>query len=277
MTNFTDIPAGAGLGRLQRRAAELRAEQEVRKQTSTPARTSDKSQTAAELAKEAQTNEEQPIVPAGDGEHVVQLGECISSIAKASGHFWETIWNHAGNAELNAARRDPHVLFPGDRVTVPPLTPKYEPGQTETRHRFRRRGEPGVLRLVVKDADEPLANRPYVLKFDDHEVSGVTDSLGQIDQPLRPDARRATLIVGEGEEADEFELNLGHIHPIESISGVQARLDNLGYDVGGVTGIMSEKTSAAIERFCGEHAIDPPPRPQIGAAVRAKLMEVHGF
>lgn len=267
MSNMTNSPNNPGLGRLQRRAAELRAEHEAR----VSAAPVDESATAGEPA------EEQQIEPVGQGERIVQPGDCVSSIAKATGHFWETLWNLPANAELKDVRRDPHVLFPGDRLTVPPITPKLEPGETEIRHRFRRRGEPGVLRLVVKDSDEPLANKPYVLQFEDREAHGFTDAMGQITEPLRPDARRATLIVGEGSETHEFELNLGHIHPIESISGVQARLENLGYDVGGVSGKMSDKTSAAIERFCGENAIEPPPRGQIGSAVREKLKEVHGF
>jgi hypothetical protein len=213
----------------------------------------------------------------GHGDYVVHPGECMSSIAKATGHFWEKLWNEPQNADLKEVRHDPHVLLPGDRVTVPPLRRKDEPGQTEMRHRFCRKGEPGVLRLVVKDVDEPRANQPYVLKIGERELRGYTDPNGKLQQPIPSDAKKATLIVGEGDDQQKFELNLGGLDPVDTVSGVQARLDNLGYDVGSADGVMSKKTTAAIEKFCGDHKLEPPPKGQIGPAVRQKLREVHGF
>lgn len=253
-------------GMRQRRAAELRAELEAQERPA-PAATE----------AEASPAPEEQASPVGEGDHIVKLGECMSSIARATGHFWERLWGDPANSQLRQVREDPHMLLPGDRVTVPPIASKYEPGESEMRHRFRRRGEPGILRLVVKDMDEPRANQPYVLKFEDREVSGFTDAFGQLEEPIRPDARRATLIVGEGIEQVEYELNLGHLHPIESTTGVQARLENLGYAVGAVDGVVNEPTIAAIERFCGEHHLEPPPKGQIGTVVREKLKEVHGF
>lgn len=271
-TTFAD-PIVRGPGRRQQRAAELRAEFEAaRHKPAAPV-----SETPAEPDPATRPVSEPQTGPVGSGAHVVQPGECMSSIARATGHFWERLWNDAGNADIRQARQDPHMLLPGDRVTVPELVKKQEPGQTEMRHRFRRRGEPGLLRLVIRDADEPRGNQPYVLKFEDREFSGHTDPLGQLEQPMPPGARGATLVVGEGHEREEYELNLGHLHPIDSISGVQARLDNLGYDVGAVDGAMTESTIAALEEFCVSQGLEPSPEGRIDETVRNKLREVHGF
>src|SRR5262245_59214466 len=166
--------------------------------------------------------------PVGSGEHVVKQGECITSIAKDTGHFWETIWNDAANADLRTVRVDPNVLLPEDRVHVPPLKEKWEPGQTEMRHRFRRRGEPAVLRLTLQYDDEPLANQPYTLDIDGQKVEGMTDAEGKLERGIPNNARRGVLVVGK-DHPRTFELSLGHIDPVENLVGVQKRLINLGF------------------------------------------------
>ena len=45
----------------------------------------------------------------------------------------------------------------------------------------------------------------------------------------------------------------------------------------GIIEALGPKTIAAIERFCVDHELDPPPKGTIGPVVRARLQEVHGF
>ena len=75
--------------------------------------------------------EQEDTGPIGAGDHEVQEGECILSIAEAAGLFWETLWNHPDNADLKRERGSPHLLRPGDRLTVPELTKKSESCATE--------------------------------------------------------------------------------------------------------------------------------------------------
>jgi hypothetical protein len=214
--------------------------------------------------------------PAGTGNHVVREGECIASIAEDAGHDWEYLWNHADNAALRAARSDPHMLLPGDRVAIPPIETREETCETELRHRFRQ-NRSGVLRLVVVDGDAPRGNQPFTLRYDDREFTGVTDAEGKLEAPLSPCAQSAVLTVGEGAEAEDYELDLGTLHPIESVRGVQARLRNLGYPIATIDGTLNADTQGAIKRFRVDHGLDSSPESGLDETLRNTLREVHGF
>lgn len=209
--------------------------------------------------------------------YVVKQGDCISSIALRFGLFWETIWFDAANASLRAKRDDPHILAPGDELTIPRKRARQQDCATDARHRFRRRGVPSVLRMVVLDCDEPCANQPYVLIVEGRNLQGVTDDDGRLEQPIPCDAKSATLIVTPGPDQIEYEIDLGTIDPIDTTRGVQARLTNLGYEVGAIDGDIGSQTWRAISMFCHEHTIAEPPEGTINQAFRNKLREIHGF
>src|SRR4030042_4505822 len=105
--------------------------------------------------------------PIGDGEYKVKQGECISSIAYKTGHYWETMWNDPANTRVQEVRKDPYILLPDDRLHIPPLRPKFEDGSTEQKHRFRRKGVPEKIHIrLLNINDEPLANVPYKALID---------------------------------------------------------------------------------------------------------------
>lgn len=213
--------------------------------------------------------------PVGDGNHVVADGECTSSIARRSGHFWETIWNAAENAGVREVRKDPNVLCAGDRIYVPPIRRKCEPGATKVRHRFVRRGEPSKLRMVLRCGGEPRSNEPYVLEVDSRVYQGTLDAEGKLECAIAGDARRATLTVGEGARRKVYPLHLGTLDPISELSGVQARLNNLGFACGQPDGAWSARARDAMQRFQARYELprtDTPDEP-----TRAKIREVHGY
>lgn len=215
--------------------------------------------------------------PVGQGDHVVQQGECIDSIANEQGFFWETLWNHPANKELRTVRSDPNALLPGDRVTVPELRRKSQSASTDARHRFRRRGIPARLKFQLLSPDgEPRAGLKYMLDIDGALHSGTTDGEGRLQVAIPPSAKVGKLMVfpAEGDEPEEYALALGELDPVSETSGVQARLNNLGIFCGEVDGVLGPRTRDALERFQRANGLAPTGEPD--AATREKLRELHG-
>jgi N-acetylmuramoyl-L-alanine amidase len=213
--------------------------------------------------------------PAGTGNYEVQQGDCIESIAQEFGFFWQTLWNHGNNADLKRKRQDPNVLFEGDVVYVPDKTMKEESGATEQRHRFKRKGVPSEINIVLKDEkDRARANLPYTLDIDGQLFSGQTDSHGRIHHPIPPNSKGGKLIVGTAENKEEYELQLGYVDPVSEISGIQARLNNLGFDCGVIDGKLGPQTKDAIRDFQANYKLTVTGEPD--AATQQKLKEQHG-
>ena len=186
----------------------------------------------------------------GTGNYEVQQGDCIESIAFDKGHFWEFLWDHAANADLKAARKNPNALLPGDRVAIPEVRRKELHLATNKRHRFRQKNVPLQLHIVVRSGGEPRANEPYELTID-HGIliTGNTDGGGGIKHPIHPRATHAKLYVGKGIEREEYTFRLGHLDPIGELSGIQGRLTSLSFDCGRADGVLGPRTIEALQRF----------------------------
>jgi hypothetical protein len=190
------------------------------------------------------------------GNYEVRQGDCLSSIAFEHGFFWETLWNHANNADLKQKRKDPNVLFPGDEVYIPDKKEKEVACASEQRHRFKRKGVPEILRIRFLDAEgQPRDGLPYVLDIDGMVLKGTTKDDGTIEEHIPPDARKAVITLGTGDEEEVREFNLGHLDPVTEITGVQGRLNNLGYHCGDEYGVLGEKTRRAISEFQADHGL----------------------
>src|SRR5262249_25285586 len=114
------------------------------------------------------------------------------------------------------------------------------------------------LRLVMlNDGDKPLANLPYKLVVGEVTIEGKTDGDGVLEQELPAKVTEATLNIG----GVVHELFLGGLNPMKDtsdggVSGVQARLLNLGYAPGEVDGRLTTQTTDAIIGFQRDHKME---------------------
>jgi N-acetylmuramoyl-L-alanine amidase len=215
--------------------------------------------------------------PVGEGEYIVEPGDCLSSIAFEYGLDWRTLWHLPANSELRNKRKDPNVLLPGDRLYVPPLQPKEVDAVTDRKHKFVRKGVPEKLKLVLLDVDrKPRRNLRYRLTIDRQPYkTGQSDRQGVIELSIPPNAKSGELVVTDGEGEEFFPLKLGYLDPINSVAGVQGRLRDQGYNCGPVDGIMGPRTRAAISSFQEDQRL--PVTGDLDDDTRTKLHQVHRF
>jgi hypothetical protein len=206
-------------------------------------------------------------------QHTVVQGDSIPSLAFAYGLAPDTIWNDPANAELKALRGDPNVLFPDDVVTIPDKRSGSYVGATDQRHRFRRKGVPAVLRVQFFLDDQPRAGETYTLEIDGLVTStACTDGDGVIEVWIPPSARTARILFHEGTEVHE--LAIGHLDPIEQLSGVQGRLRNLGFFEGPVDGEISDALEVSLQHFQASQGLEP--HGLIDDPTRDALVRVYG-
>ncbi|MEP6901568.1 MAG: peptidoglycan-binding domain-containing protein [Actinomycetota bacterium] len=195
------------------------------------------------------------------------------SIAEKYGFFWETLWNHPNNAELKKKREDPTILYPGDVVFVPEKRLKEVSEPTNQVHKFRVKNVPVKFSIrLLDDDDSPRANLNYILEIDGKEFTGMTDGNGAIRISIPPEAKKGKLILTD--ENEEYDLYLGHLDPIEKISGVQARLKGLGYYNSETSQAVNPETEQAVKDFQEAYKLEP--TGQIDDAFRSKLESIYG-
>jgi N-acetylmuramoyl-L-alanine amidase len=127
---------------------------------------------------------------------------------------------------------------------------------------------------VVRDIDgTPLGGKKYVLTVQGEVHEGVLPPDALVDHPIPADALEGQLIVWAEEDIPElWTLKLGHLDPVDNLSGVQARLNNLGYDCGRVDGVSGPRTQAAIRTFQKDHGLEVNgiPGPKTQAALKGE-------
>jgi hypothetical protein len=209
--------------------------------------------------------------------HVVEQGECLQKIAHRHGFPKPfDIWSHPKNKDLRVRRKDdPNVLFPGDVLWIPEKKEKTLEKDANDAYTFKVPSLGKKLRIAVRDAaDEPLAGEDYELEVAGKKHTGKTDGAGLVEAVVPAQASAGKLRVG----AYTWKIAVGSLDPVvhtedEGISGIQARLRNLGYLPEHAYGKPCEKTRDAISRFQRAHGLAP--TGVADAATRQKLEAAH--
>jgi N-acetylmuramoyl-L-alanine amidase len=209
--------------------------------------------------------------------HIVKQGECISSIARRHGFSdWHTIYDDAQNRQLKKKRPNPHMLHPGDEVSIPEREKKSLSLSTGKVHEIKATIPKRRLKLVLRDgAGKVLANAPYMIEGVGLFAAGHTDDDGKLEQTVSALLQTARLSIA----GYAWELRLGTLNPMsdtddDGVSGVQGRLANLGFYGGAVDGVLGPRTRDAIVAFEQEHGLKVTGKAE--GDFLDKLEEVHG-
>ena len=211
--------------------------------------------------------------------YTVNQGDHLTSIADSFGfRDYSVIWDHPENAELKELRGDPNVIAAGDELVIPDPQTKEESCATEKRHRFRVHTRQLKLRLRLLDVnEEPLSELACTLCVENNTYDIKSNADGFVETVIPPAAEVGWIRASDpsrGVALDE-RFAIGHLDPIEMMSGVATRLSHLGYDVGeDLDAPDADLLRLAIEEFQCDNDLEV--TGEADDATRSKLMELHG-
>jgi hypothetical protein len=218
-------------------------------------------------------------------EHIVEEGEHLAGIAAQHGFpSFKPIWDHADNAELRALRKTPNILLPGDRVVIPDKEQRIETGATEKRHTFLAPADRLELRVKVHDQGfRAIHDRCDLAAGSNKETM---EQQGDIFRdPIQPDLGKAELQfpISQTERTRiPIPIEVGGLDPLDTLSGQQQRLNNLGYFAGfkKTTATnpkaVDEQMRWAVEEFQCDHMGPAQVDGVLGPNTLKKLKEVYG-
>ena len=196
----------------------------------------------------------------GPIQHTVAQGETVSLLAVQYGLLPDAIWNSPGNQSLKKQRDCRDVLYPGDQLEIPEPKLKKAPAQAGKLYHIQKKAPPLMLHVRFLDAnDQPRSGLSYLITMrsaeGDEDRKGATDGDGFLHEPLTPKIHSAEVTLCYGDDQEFHEFRLGHLDPVDTISGLQQRLNNLGYLCGKETA-MGPWTAGALADFHSDQKID---------------------
>ena len=215
-------------------------------------------------------------------QYTVAAGDCLSSLASKNGlPSWRLIWEHGNNADLRARRANPNVVAAGDSVYIPAgEKTKLVDRPVDKRHPFQIEKLPTFISIRVNDAlRRKLPPCTYTLTVGGTTQTGKVPDNGVVTVKIDPEETTGQLVVtpdtpGQGFDGFDLPLSLGQLDPKDTVTGVQARLNNLGFHSGAVDGVLGPLTQHAIRSF--QSAMKLPVDGQNSAAVQDALHKQHG-
>lgn len=211
--------------------------------------------------------------------HKVRTGDCLASIAFQNGFPPETIWNDGANEPLRELRKNMHLLAVNDIVWIPERRVKSIVASTGVRYVLQMPQVPELLRVrFVTPSLKPRQGVPYLLQLSLADGTplpdrtGSTDAEGFLVEPIPPNAWKGEIWLGKGQARELYPVQLGALWPAGELSGVLARLNNLGYRCENSSG-LDEETRDALQQFQRDHQLEP--TGEMDDATRAALAQIH--
>ncbi len=210
--------------------------------------------------------------------YIVRQGDYLSGLAGRFGFAQNEVWNEAKNAGLKKLRGDGEILLPGDVLFIPDEPSKPLPLKTKTTNIFKATVPLVTLMLVFSRNGQPLAGEKYEVEGLPEPLEGTSGGDGSV--KLEIPINLAEVVVFFPTANMAFPVRVGHLDPVEELSGMRMRLSNLGF-----YGIASpapdeESESAraldveAIQRFQKVNGLEP--TGTLDGATLSRLRDVYG-
>lgn len=220
--------------------------------------------------------------------YVVRQGDYLTKLAFVHGFDVEEVWNDPANRDLKELRRDHNILAPGDVLQIP-LKPKNGlPFTRGTTNRYTAMVPRVSLHLHFQSSCGRFANAKFAIEGGATPTEGITDGEGRVELSVAVHAAEVQVVFPELDR--RFTVLVGGMDPVTEISGVKARLAQLGYLLANpceLFGVPPPGESeidpdnyndawlaAAVQAF--QTANELSPTGVIDDATRAALVRVHG-
>jgi hypothetical protein len=163
--------------------------------------------------------------------YVIRQGDTLAKLAYKFGFDADTVWNDPKNADLRKIRSNPDILWPSDILYIPDQVGKTPDTTTLTT---------GAVNSFVSDAPtktiahkfqasdaSTYASKAFVVQELEHLTGLQTTADGVATFPVPVTLDRATIVLTDTGET--WSLSIGGLDPINTLSGIFQRLQNLGY------------------------------------------------
>jgi hypothetical protein len=166
--------------------------------------------------------------------YVVRQGDYLVKLAFVHGFDAEEVWNDAKNDEIRGRREDHNILAPGDIVYLPVKERKGLPIVKGATNKYTATVPRVEVALVFQDSEgNPMTKEPC-------EILG----LGSFGQTLRETDGDGQLLLKVPVSTRELTIHfprknvthrvlVGDMDPVDGKSGIQKRLQNIGFWHGG--------------------------------------------
>jgi hypothetical protein len=159
--------------------------------------------------------------------YVVRQGDYLARLAYQFGFDADAVWADAKNAQLRQDRSDHNILSPTDLLYIPDQggTPATQSLTTGTTNAFV--SNPPTTTVTIRFVDAPFASQAYSVP-ELPELTGLTtgqDGTATFSIPVTLD----TFTIAFTGSGTSFSFDVGCLDPINTLSGIFQRLQNLGY------------------------------------------------
>lgn len=202
--------------------------------------------------------------------YVIRKGDHLAKLALRMGFDADAVWNHPKNDDLRKLRGNPNILCTGDVVYVPQPQKKWMTVNVGATNRFVASVPTLPIKVSFQRDGKPLAGQSCTIQeLAAPDNTATTDGKGTLS--LKVPVALESLTVTFPALGITARLNVGHLDPADTPSGVTQRLRNLGYRA---SSIGADGRSPQIAQF--QHDQGLPVTGILDDATSDKLAGLHG-